>query len=105
VEAVWALDGNAPDTERKLAELDHIWSRHYLDIRLAYQTQKPLQILALRVHRLQTPRVLPWQAEYFGCKSWVELSQELALQPSEPVFEDGRFSAMRLHAEQILGAG
>ena len=35
----------------------------------------------------------PVRPEYAGCKSWVELNEEIALKGTEPVLENKRFIA------------
>lgn len=105
VEAVWSLDGEDPATEEKLGQLEHIWSSRYLDIRLGYQSGKPLQILALRVYNRSEQQVIPFDAEYFGCKSWVDLKESPALQPASPALPEAEFQTCLENARQILGQG
>lgn len=91
-ERVWTLDARDPQAIVKLGRWPHIWSTRYLDVRLGYQPEKPVVIVALRVHILPEPHEIEARPEYFGCKSWVELNQSLSLQPSRPVLDDEEFA-------------
>jgi hypothetical protein len=51
-----------------------IWTGDYAASRLGWKQRDPLWVLALRVHRLEDRLTVPWQEEYGGCTSWVELA-------------------------------
>ncbi len=79
-----------------------IWSRDYIESRLKWKRRDPLSVLALRVHRLVEPVVVPFRESYGGCTSWVgldglpadpaSLASELAL--SDVAFE-ARYNGAR----------
>jgi hypothetical protein len=79
-----------------------IWTREYAEQRLHWKPKHPLWVLALRVHRLDAPLLLPWHEEYRGCTSWVDLL-DLPHDPtalaSTPALDDAAFEA-RLAALQ-----
>jgi hypothetical protein len=82
----------------QLALLDSklIWTRDYAASRLNWKKRDPLWVLALRVHRLLEPVVVPWHEEYGGCTSWVDLEglpDDPASFPSEPALSDTAFDA------------
>ena len=81
-----------------LAALDGrlIWSPEYAESRLKWKRRDPLWVLALRVHRLDEPIVVPFREAYGGCTSWVELDglpPDPASLPSEPALSDVAFTA------------
>ncbi len=79
----------SPDVLRALSEF-HVWTDEFLKRRFVYRPERPLLLLALRVYTL--PEVLlPFRAEYRGCKSWVELDRELSTAGAMPVLGDGEF--------------
>lgn len=89
-----------------LAALDSklIWTLDYADSRLKWKRRDPLWVLALRVHRLLEPIVVPFDDAYAGCTSWVDLRglpDDLESVPSEPALTDTSF-ATRL--EQVTKA-
>lgn len=54
-----------------------IWSEEYFQMRLNYKPEKPLFLLLLRVVRLKTPHTISNLRKYGGCRSWVEIEEEL----------------------------
>lgn len=101
---VWSLDARQPDVEKKLMQLDHIWSSRYLDTRLGFQTEKPLSVVALRTYVLNVPHEVPMRSEYSGCKSWVELRESLPLRSSLPVFDNAAFEVYLRALGTVFGA-
>ena len=69
----------------------HIWSERYAQKRLHWRPKQPLTVALLRVYALQQPQALPVLDEYVGCKSWVELGQELPLGTMTPVLSDSAY--------------
>ena len=49
--------------------------------------------LAVRVYRLPREIELPMLADYGGCKSWIELKDEVPIEGAQPVLADGDFEA------------
>ena len=84
-----------------------VWTGDYAASRLGWKKRDPLWVLALRVHRLAEPLVVPWRDEYGGCTSWVELDGlpvDPASVPSEPVLSDVAFGARLKGAVEALPA-
>ncbi len=92
VERVWQL---REDAESALREAEHIYSRAYLDLRFAYQEEKPLLCAALRFWKLESPIRLELRPQDLGCKSWVEWDTPLAAR-AVPALPDAEF-ARKLH--------
>lgn len=85
-----------------------IWSKEYVETRFKWKKRDPLWILALRVHRLAEPIVVPYRDEYGGCTSWVELDglpDDPASLPSEPVLSDVAFEAKLKGATEAVPGG
>jgi hypothetical protein len=100
----WALDVQDHATRNKLAQLDHIWSERYLDVRLGYQTEKPIVVMALRVYAVAQPLVVSAQPEYFGCRSWIKLESPLPIENSNPVLNDAVFTSRLAAVRRVLDA-
>ena len=64
----------------------------------------PLTIALLRVYELQQPQALPVLDEYVGCKSWVELGQDLPLGYLTPVLTDQEYDERAEVIRRELGA-
>jgi hypothetical protein len=104
---LWSLDAREAAAEDKLMRLDHIWSERYLDVRLGYRPEKPIVILALRVHVLATPHLVEARPEYSGCRSWIELDMPLDTcvdtHDSRAAPGDEEFKQQLNAARQVLG--
>jgi hypothetical protein len=93
-------------TPEGLAALDSklIWTFDYAESRLRWKKRDPLWVLALRVHRLHEPVIVPWREEYGGCTSWVDLQglpDDPAALPSEPALSDIAFES---RLKGVIGA-
>ena len=107
----WAdVVGSATVTEaEELAAIESklVWTGDYAASRLGWKKRDPLWVLALRVHRLDEPLVVPWNDEYGGCTSWVDLEglpADPASVPSQPVLSDVAFGARLKGAVEALPA-
>jgi hypothetical protein len=94
------------NTPEELAALDSklIWTFDYAESRLRWKKRDPLWVLALRVHRLREPVIVPWREEYGGCTSWVDLQDlpdDPGALPSEPALSDIAFKS---RLKGIVGA-
>ena len=90
-----ALDGISPH---------HIWTDDYAQKRLHWRPKQPLTVALLRVYELQQPQALPVLDEYIGCKSWVELGQDLPLGYMTPVLTDREYDERAEVIRRELGA-
>lgn len=77
----------------KLAALNkyHLWGEEFFKERQAYKPELPTQVLVVRAFRLRTPTPHPVAEEYAGCKSWVDLTDEVSFKGAEPVIENKKF--------------
>ena len=71
----------------------YIWTEDYAQKRLHWKPRHPLSIILLRLYRMEEPATLPYSPIYGGCKSWVALSQDVALGSLTPVLSDPEFQA------------
>ncbi len=69
----------------------HIWSAEYAQKRLHWRPKQPLTIALLRVYAMQQPQAIPVLDEYIGCKSWVDLGQEVPLGVLRPALSDAEY--------------
>ena len=91
--------------EETLARLSpyHIWTNDYAQKRLHWRPKYPLTVALLRVYRLQQPQALPILDDYVGCRSWVDLGQDVPLAYMEPVLEEGEYQSAVDAVMQALG--
>ena len=71
----------------------HLWSEEFFRQRKAYKPELPVQALVLRAYLLRKPVLHPVHAAYAGCKSWVDLKEEVPYEGAEPAMENKRFIA------------
>jgi hypothetical protein len=69
----------------------HIWSDAAAEERFRRWGEDAVHALLLRVHALPAPARLPVREAYAGCRSWVELAEEVETEGSVPVLDEGAF--------------
>jgi hypothetical protein len=86
---------------RRLSELDsverlrgqHIWRDDVLEERFDWGYDKQIHALAVRVFRLDAALELPMLPTYGGCKSWIDLEEEIGITGAQPVLAEAAFAA------------
>jgi hypothetical protein len=86
---------------RQLEDLDrarrfrgqHIWRDEVVEERFDWGRSKQIHALAVRVSRLPAPVEFPMRASYGGCKSWIELEEEIDITGARPSLDDTAFAA------------
>ena len=81
----------------------HIWTQDYAQKRLHWKPRYPLSIMLLRLYRLEEPQTVPYLSGYGGCKSWVELSQDVPLTMLTPVLTEDDFRSKVGDVKGALG--
>jgi len=74
----------SPEAARALRG-QHIWRDEVIAERFDWGRSKNIYALALRVFRLAAPADLAMLPSYGGCKSWVELEEEISTTNAQPV--------------------
>ena len=69
----------------------HVWRNEVIAERFDWGRDKAIFALAVKVFRLPQILELPMLPAYGGCKSWIELEQEIATEGSQPVLTDAQF--------------
>jgi hypothetical protein len=69
----------------------HIWTDRLTEDRLKWKPQQPLYVLLLRVFRLAQVRQIPYREAYGGCRSWIELTDAIAIADSSPVLTEAEY--------------
>jgi hypothetical protein len=79
----------------------HVWSLETVQARFAYRTPG-LFLLPVRLYRAAQALDLPEPPHYAGCRSWVELEQDLPTDGATPVLDDRAFDAVRRTLNHLL---
>lgn len=70
----------------------HVWRDEVIAERFDWGKSKNIWALAVKVFRLPQAVELPLLPGYGGCKSWVELEPEIAVEAARPVLADAAFA-------------
>ncbi len=62
----------------------HIYGDAFLKFRAENEPQKPLYCLFLRAFNLPAPVTVPMEPDYYGCRSWITLENEVSLAGAMP---------------------
>jgi hypothetical protein len=82
------------DRLRQLAP-HHIWTESFIDLRYGYRPDLPLFLVVVRVHRLPRVTEIANDRRYAGCRSWVDLLEEVSTAESRPAVEEDSFERQR----------
>ncbi len=69
----------------------HIWRDEVIAQRFEWGREKAIHAVALRVFRLPAPVSIPSLPSYSGCKSWLELDEEVSRSGAKPVLSGEAF--------------
>jgi hypothetical protein len=94
----------APEDRSLLLHDEFLWNQAFLDQRYGYRPDLPLWVIVLRAYRLATPVRIPNRPSYAGCKSWVNLTEEIDVAGASPALDDESFSRRRAGLLERLGA-
>ena len=71
----------------------HVWRDEVVAERFDWGRDKTIYAMAVRIYRLPTPVELPMSPTYGGCKSWIQVDQEIATDAAQPVLADAAFES------------
>jgi hypothetical protein len=80
----------------------HIWRDDVIDERFDWGRDKHIYALAVRVFYLGHKVELPVRPAYGGCKSWIELEEDVPLTGARPVLKDAAFARMLARWQKAL---
>jgi hypothetical protein len=60
----------------------HIWNDQYINVRYNYNPKRPLNVVVLRVYKMNNPLEVDVKPEIIGCKSWIPV--QLLLSDTKP---------------------
>jgi len=80
----------------------HLWTDGYAQKRLHWRPKNPLTVAFLRVFELLKPLIVPVLDRYNGCKSWVDLGQDLLLGDMTPILPGDEYEQRALVIRESL---
>ena len=78
-----------------------VWNDRYLQVRYDYRPDLPLYLVFVEPFSLPEPVRLPHDRRYRGCRSWVDLYQDVPVDDARPALEPADAERRRL---DLLGA-
>ncbi|WP_413164176.1 DUF1802 family protein [Capilliphycus salinus ALCB114379] len=75
-----------------------IWNENFIRERINFKPKKPLFLLLLKPYKLSQVYEIPYDSSYGGCRSWIELKEEISIENSIPVWEETAYNYL---SEQI----
>jgi hypothetical protein len=82
----------------------HVWKPEVISERFDWGKTKAIFALAVRTYRLPKRIDLPMLPTYGGCKSWIELDQEIDTSAATPVLTDPAFAEKLTQFKDALTA-
>jgi hypothetical protein len=100
----WRRLESLDDAERLRGQ--HIWRDQVIAQRFEWGKEKNIYALAVRIFRLPEPVDLPVLPAHGGCKSWIDLEQEIPTENAAPVLTKEEFNQKlnQLHAALDWGS-
>ncbi|MCS7023943.1 MAG: DUF1802 family protein [Bryobacteraceae bacterium] len=94
----------APASHGLLLGDDFVWNEAFLKQRYCYRPDLPLWLLVIRAYRLPETVWIPSRSSYAGCKSWVNLTEEIDVTAAAPVLSEAEFAQRWSTLKDKLGA-
>jgi hypothetical protein len=60
----------------------HVWNDSYINVRMSYNPKRPMNVLVLRVYKINKPVEVDIKPALLGCKSWIPV--QLLLSDTNP---------------------
>jgi hypothetical protein len=80
----------------------HIWKYEVVEERFHRWQNDEVWALVVRVFKLKNPVIINNHPDYAGCKSWIEIKDEIDITQSEPVLSDEEFEKKLNLLKEIL---
>ncbi len=80
----------------------HVWRDEVIEERFDWGHSKQIHVMAVRIFRLAAPVELPMRESYAGCKSWIELAENISTVDAHAVLDDAAFAAQLLRFHKAL---
>jgi len=80
----------------------HIWRDDVVAERFDWGRDKQIHALTVRVFRLDAPVELPMRTAYGGCKSWIELAEDVPITGARPAVAEAAFAGKLAQFQKAL---
>ncbi len=97
-EVVDEVDIKSKEKINALSEF-HIWSDSYIEERVNWMADKPIKAVFLRVYKIPQ-RDIPIKSEYQGCKSWININEDI--QTGKSVLSDEQLNSKLEKFKEIV---
>lgn len=76
-----------------------VWNRDFVRDRVQWKPDRPLFVLLLRTYRLAETVTIPYLPQYGGCRSWIDLAEDIPTSDRHPVLDDVAYGDRVRHIE------
>jgi len=90
------------DRFRQLAP-HHIWTEGFIDLRYGYRPDLPLFLVVVRLYSLPQVAEIPNDSRYAGCRSWVDLWEDVSTEGQRPALAEHLFNKERQAIQSFTG--
>jgi hypothetical protein len=87
------------------ASADHVWTREFFEKRYEYRPDLPLYVVAVRTFELSEPVRIENDRRYRGCRSWVELYQDVPTDGARELLSENAFMQAWQGFRPVLQSG
>jgi hypothetical protein len=70
----------------------HVWTREFFEKRYEYRPDLPLYVVAVRTFELARPVRIENDRRYKGCRSWVDLYEDVLVEDARPILSESAFT-------------
>jgi hypothetical protein len=77
----------------------HIWNESYVNARMDYNPRKPMNVILLRIFKLDRPILIDNKPEWVGCRSWIPLDIDVS---GKPIMDDVKFNKIACEVKEVL---
>ncbi|MEW6157957.1 MAG: DUF1802 family protein [Verrucomicrobiota bacterium] len=99
--AAWRRLDSLADAEKLRGQ--HIWRDEVIAGRFEWGRSKAIFALAVRVFKVEPGIVLPMRPGYGGCKSWIEIEENVPVTESKAVLDENAFREKLQQFNQAAG--
>ncbi len=84
---------------------EFIWNEAFVRLRYEYRPDLPLWLLLVRAAVLEPPVEIPDRVSYAGCKSWVNLTEDVDVAGAREVMEQDTYAIRRQRLlDKLIGS-
>lgn len=81
-----------------------VMPREALETRYRFRADQALHVIAVRAFALPAPATIPVKSDYVGCRSWISVDDEVAIDGSRPALDESTLASKIGAIDKALAA-